>query len=263
MLGPAPKKASKDSVDGAEKVRGAIEAAQQHIAFIRKETSVLTASRGRASAGSSTQHMRQVALVAQEALREARRLLGELAGAGADKIDVPDRTLHGLTLRKLSESVDVTASELERCLKDLKAAEATYAAAVQEDTAASSSSTDCIDLEAGQATTQLQRAEDVAQAQVDMHTEAVEEYTRDVTQLALNVRSMQRIMGDLAQHVQQQGEVLDTIEGNMGEAADKSQQANEELQKTTESQRSGLKRAVCLLLAVVAVSGVALASVLH
>jgi len=265
LLGPPP---AQKAAAGAEQpklsqIQGAVQTVQGHISALRKETGILNARRGHAAGNSSAQQVKQFAIHAVDILKEARRSLTELESAA--ERDAARNMLQGLTLKKLSESIETTALELERGLAEFKSAEASWtrrqAALMQEGGSAASAGGGEEDVEAGRlSAAQVHTVEDVAQGQVDMHEAMVEEFTQDLSRVATNVRSMHQLMADLADHARSQGEVLDSIEANMGQVEEKAEQATEELQKTEQTQRRRMKSTACLLLTVLVVSGAAIAT---
>lgn len=259
LLGPAP--AADSFSEKAGSIQGALQAVQEHAAVIRKETAVLAAAQGRKAGMNSAQHMNQVASVSRATIAEARRLLGALREAGAGgspRGATEEKSLQELTFRKLSEAIEAAAEELEKRVSEYKAAEAAWASR-QPHLAEGAVVAEGDDLEAGRQ--QLAQEAHVAQGAVDLHAVIAEEYARDVVGLANNVRGMHRIMVDLAEHVQQQGEALTTIEANMTEVQDNSAKATVELIKTDQAQWRGLKLFGGLLTTVAVASTVAVATV--
>lgn len=265
LLGPAPRKAgSSQSADSEriEKIQGAIQAVQQHAAFMRKDASILATVRDRPS---SAQHVKQVIRVARETIAEAARLLHELDASSSKSLS-DDKKLQLLTHRKLSENLGAASAELEQSWKVFAAAELAWES--RQPSQASSSSIDPPtqgdDLEAGRVVgVQLQEAEVVSQAEVDLHAAIADEFAKDITELAHNMRGMQRVLLDLAEHTQAQGETLSGIEANMCQAVDKTDAATQQLAKTEQAQRKGMRWTICLLLIVLCVSGTVAATVLH
>jgi len=104
------------------------------------------------------------------------------------------------------------------------------------------------DLEAGQQSQAQALEEDMMPAEAEMHAAIAEEYARDLTNLNQNAQMLQRAMVDLAETTVAQGSILENIESNMSEAEQQTTQANVELAATAQTQRSGAKRFMWLLL---------------
>jgi len=208
-------------------------------------------------------HWKQVYRVGRDTVAETRRLLHEIdPGSSSSSTVSDDKKMQRLMYQKLAESLERSSVELEEAWKDYVAAEASWAAQQQQESVSSSSTTD---LEAGQAAGQLtfKDPEAVAAAELEMHGAIADEYAREVSELAQNMQGLQRAMMDLAQHTQAQGEMLEHIEHNMDEAADKTAKAVEQVEITEENQRKAMRFTLCLMMLVVGVSATVLYNVYH
>mmetsp|Transcript_43971 Transcript_43971/g.125899 ORF Transcript_43971/g.125899 Transcript_43971/m.125899 type:complete len:283 (+) Transcript_43971:94-942(+) len=260
LLGPSqPRKSGSRSVaeDLADKVQAHIQAVQRHAADIRKEAKNLSTAR---SSSSSVVHWKQVYRVGRDTVAETRRQLHEL-DPGASSSSTDDKKLQRLTHQKLVEGLEFASTELEQSWQEFVAAEAAWATQLQheqqqhESAGSSSSCAAPADLEAGrEGGLQLQEADLVAEAELDMHNTIANEYAREVSEIAQNTHALQRAMNELARHTISQGEMLEGIESQMEEAAEKTVKAAEQLQITEEHSRRNLKWTVCLMMMVMGVS---------
>mmetsp|Transcript_74431 Transcript_74431/g.162832 ORF Transcript_74431/g.162832 Transcript_74431/m.162832 type:complete len:276 (-) Transcript_74431:507-1334(-) len=252
---------SRSSADDLmQKVQAHIQVIRRHTADMCKDTRSLRTSR---PVSSSSMHWKQVYRVGRDTVAETRRLLHEIdPGSSSSSTVSDDKKMQRLMYQKLAESLERSSVELEEAWKDYVAAEASWAAQQQQESVSSSSTTD---LEAGQAAGQLtfKDPEAVAAAELEMHGAIADEYAREVSELAQNMQGLQRAMMDLAQHTQAQGEMLEHIEHNMDEAADKTAKAVEQVEITEENQRKAMRFTLCLMMLVVGVSATVLYNVYH
>lgn len=95
---------------------------------------------------------------------------------------------------------------------------------------------------------------DATEAEVDMHGHLVDEFSQSVTSLENDIQSLAQSMNQIANITQEQGEILDNIESNMGRAEDQSAGAVQQIEQAGESQRRGNKRLWYILLFVALVT---------
>jgi len=270
LLGPPPARSSRggsgassssSSGQAVEKVQAAIQAVHRFASDVGKEATLLRSGRDRAS---SAQHVKQVASVARETIKQARGWLQELPSGQKNATD--EQTFLQLKREKLTEHLAVAAAEVEKSWSEFAAADAAWVrsqAALEKNGADAGNE----DLESGASTSatsmrqQVQQAELVTQAEVDLHTDLAEEYAREVRVLSQDMHGLQRAMVDLAEQARLQGETLNGIEANMDKACEKTAQALEQVHATEERQRQTLKRTLCLLLVVCTFSAIFVGSV--
>lgn len=105
-----------------------------------------------------------------------------------------------------------------------------------------------------------QRAEQAAMETFGVH---VNETVEEVSTVQRNIHSLQRAMMSLADHVRDQGYTLDSIEAQMGQTAEATENATEQLQQTDQRQQKGSKRVCCLVITGMLFAAVVIVVVWH
>lgn len=95
---------------------------------------------------------------------------------------------------------------------------------------------------------------EVSDAEVATQVAVVDEYVTAVTSVSKEVGLLHGAMQDLAAHTVAQGQVLDTIDGNVAESRAATSDANVELVAAEQKQQWGNKCLVCVLCSVVTLS---------
>merc|ERR1711920_507673 len=93
----------------------------------------------------------------------------------------------------------------------------------------------------------LQQSDVVQEGELELHDAIVDEWGRDIGNLAQDIRSLHGAMVDLAHAANSQGEVLDDIERNMERSAEAASGATEQLVQASVTQRRGNKMIYCML----------------
>jgi len=259
LLGPSPPKSRSVAEELADRVQAQIQAIQLHSSDIRKTAKSLSATR---SASSSAVHWKQVYRVGRDTVAETRRILNEI-DPGTSSSSADDRKLQPMLHRKLAENLERAAEALEQSWQDFIAAEAAWTAQRQQEEGVSACAASA-ELEEGRASgLSIMDDEAIAAAELDMHNAIADEYAQQVARIAQNAHGLQSAMVDLAQHTAAQGEMMEGIDAQMEEAADKTAKATQQVAVTEETQRRSMKWTICLLMVVAALSATVLANVWH
>lgn len=94
---------------------------------------------------------------------------------------------------------------------------------------------------------QLQQQQIAEDRATDVHIQHARETADAVAETTQNILALQRSLGQLADHVQEQGAVLDTIEANLVNAEGFTADATQELLQTDQRHRKTTTRMGCLL----------------
>jgi len=265
----------------SRKVQDSVRKIQQHAAEVRKEANLLSTApahgmaKGKEKALSAVREAQSTTEKAMAALQGLAR--ATTGGVDGKPLSQQEQNSRKFMHQKLNENISASVKTLDQAWMSYQAAEAealrthaAYQAAEAESlrqAGPSTMSTPLVsagapgidpvlppaaaeaDLEVGQQSQAQALEEDMVPAEAEMHAAIAEEYARDLTNLNQNAQMLQRAMVDLAETTASQGAVLENIESNMTEAAEQSAQANEELAVTNQTQRSGTKRFMYLLLA--------------
>jgi len=246
-------------VQDVKAVSEAVKLIQQHCANIRRETNMLSSNAG--SVNERKARVQDAKAAAKSAMEEADRRLKAFPTCSGRSTS--EQNHKRLTCQKLSESL-VNASQMlesalhrfelamaERLQRDAAIASATSADGKRYSTSEHPGVEALSTMEAGegpqlgqQQQQQQQRQQqelDVSQAEADMHAAIVDEYAAGVTAVTNDMASLRVAMVDLARHAQAQGLTLDTVEGNMANAASAAESATKELSKTERYHKAGTK----------------------
>jgi len=251
----------------SQKIQEAVKQIQHHASDIRKEAGLVgTASTHVACRGKVQNAVRE----AKSAAEDAKRLLRGLAVCTGGTPN--ERDLRRLTQQKLKENLTGASKGLEAALKQYEAAEV-EAVKSREVAHAIPTSSSSSGLEMGEVAadieearlggSQLRALEDVTQAEVDTHAAIAEEYVAEVRNLEQDIKGLQRVMVDLADHAHSQGETLDNIEANMLTAAHHTGEATEQLVVASRYQKSYNKKLMWLLALVFILATTVLVIVAH
>mmetsp|Transcript_61933 Transcript_61933/g.108461 ORF Transcript_61933/g.108461 Transcript_61933/m.108461 type:complete len:290 (+) Transcript_61933:95-964(+) len=244
-------------MSNSRKVGDIVRRIQANAADVRKETRLLSTSACNAGRGRSK--IRKIAGDSKTLAAEAERLLAGIAVSGPE-YSVQEQHHRRTTQQKLSDNLAESTKAIH------EAVTAYEAIAPKEVTVADGKSEaqkldvevemDRVDVECGQHCARVQEL-DVTAAEMETHTAIVEEYVQEVQQLSQDVLDLHRCMADLAEYAQQQGEVLDDVEANVGRASDSTSAATEQLVTASNTQRRNMKQVcwisvtVCVLLVTV------------
>lgn len=250
----------------SRKVQEAVQKIQRHAGDIRKEANLLSTApahgmgKGSERAQAAVREAKSTndaALVALQGLSRATT-----GGADGQSLSVEEQNSRKFMHQKLTENLVASMKALDEAFRAYESAEAE---ALRKRTAESTMATplvaacspglepslpsapDGADLEAGRQSQAQRQEQDVLPAEAEMHAAIAEEYAKDLTNLNQDMRTLQRAMVDLADVTASQGELLDNIEANMAQAAETTEQANEQLVIATQQQRRGTKRFMWLL----------------
>ncbi|XP_031558223.1 syntaxin-7-like [Actinia tenebrosa] len=89
------------------------------------------------------------------------------------------------------------------------------------------------------------------QSEEEVSLEAIEERERAIRQLEADIIGVNEIFRDLGNMVHEQGEVIDSIEANVDNAAVHVETANQQLSKASKYQKAARKKMCCILVIVV------------
>lgn len=241
------------------KVQDAIGTIQKCNAEMQKEAGLLSTAQSYTPAKWNAKVVMQAA---RAATSDAKQILQSLSSN--KEASISEQSSQRLTQQKLSESLLMVSSELEAGWQAYQAADGLRATRTHTGNADGTGSIFSVtpsvpasgeagkeDLEAGHSSVELQRIQSfdpVSQAEVDMHTAIVTEYTEQVSVVASNMREMRRALLDLADHARMQGAVVETIERNMATAADSTSGAVKQVVVSNQSQQKTMKRFWWILL---------------
>lgn len=278
-----------------KRAQDAVKNIQNHVAEIQKQTQQLNFPNAIASVGETRPKVQEAVKAAQDIAQEADALLKGII-VDAKGVSTQEQNMRKAKQQKLTESLNQSAAAVQVALKayERREAELSLKAAEEAQTSASTSASTLsstssrpmgkaharggksnarqfdpndakamVELEQGgfpQRGVSLQAME-TSEAEVDMHGELVTEFTQEVTTLEEDVRSLAHSMRQVAGMVQDQGEVLDNIETNMGNAEEDSAGATEQLVQASQTQQRGTKR-IWYLLAVVMLLSIILVCIL-
>jgi len=244
--------ASSGYVQDGKAVSEAVKQVHRHCADIRRETNMLSSNAG--SVKESKVRVKNAETAAKSTMEEADERLKAFPSCSG--CSTTEQNHMRLTCRKLSESL-VNASQTlesamnryqlamaERLQRDAAIASATSADGKRYSTSEHPGVEALSTMEAGegpQLGQQQQQELDVSQAEADMHAAIVDEYAAGVTAVTNDMASLRVAMVDLARHAQAQGLTLDTVEGNMANAASAAESATKELSKTERYHKAGTK----------------------
>jgi len=111
-------------------------------------------------------------------------------------------------------------------------------------------------LEGGEGPQLMQQQQmDVSQAEADLHSAIVDEYTNEIGTMANDIAALQRAMGDIREHASAQGVTLTSIEGEMETTAQTTGGATEQLTQASRHHRTGTKMLYWLLLLAAVIAG--------
>eukprot|EP00812_Abedinium_dasypus_P013050 NODE_655_length_1424_cov_298.132944.p1 GENE.NODE_655_length_1424_cov_298.132944~~NODE_655_length_1424_cov_298.132944.p1 ORF type:complete len:314 (+),score=47.28 NODE_655_length_1424_cov_298.132944:281-1222(+) len=96
---------------------------------------------------------------------------------------------------------------------------------------------------------QEEMLDEVTEAECDVHNDIVQGYTNDILAVEQDIRGLQRVMVDLAEHANAQGQPLASIQQHMEEAVVSSASAAQEVVQANRSQRGNAKQVACMLIA--------------
>jgi len=231
-----------------EAVEAAMKLAVKESAALKR----LASMPGKVSASSDAQaiHAR-----AQGALAEATQRLQVMAQSPV-KSDLSAQQLHRVKEQKLRENLQKLSKDLGDAWGQWLKAEEAW----QKSVASSPAPTEADQSEGSKA--QLQRQEEVAAAEVQLHAAMVDEYVQDVANVSQNVRDMQRALLDLALLTEAQGEQLENIEKGMEQASASTDGAVRELRITQRNQIS-YRRILCMVLMALLLAVATCAAAIH
>lgn len=249
---------SRDALSGfmqdSKAVSEAVKQIQKHCADIRRETNMVSSNAG--SVKERKARVQEAETAAKSIMEEAdKRLKAFPTCSGCSS---SEQNHMRLMCQKLSESF-VTASQTldsalhrfelamaERLQQDAVIASATSADGKRYSKSGHPEAEALSTMEAGEGPQLSQQQQqqlqlDISHAEADLHAAIVDEFAAGITEVTNGMASLQRAMVDLAEHAQAQGVTLDTLEGNMGNAAVAAEDANKQLSKTDRYHRAGTK----------------------
>jgi len=250
---------SSGHVQDSKAVSEAVKRIQQLCADIRRETNMLSSIAG--SVHERKARVQEAETAAKAILEEADKRLKAFPACSGQSTG--EQNYRRLTCQKLTESLTNASQALETALHRFELA---IAERLRRDSAmASASSADgtcniknghpeavaLSNMEAGEGLQLSQQQQqqppqqhlqlDISQAEADFHAAIVDEYAADVTAVSNGMASLRSAMVDLAEHARTQGLALETLEGNMANAAVSSKDATTQLSKTDRYHRAGTK----------------------
>eukprot|EP00434_Breviolum_minutum_P031521 symbB.v1.2.027874.t1/scaffold2887.1/size85097/1 len=233
-----------------EAVEAAMKLAVKESAALKR----LASMPGKVSASSDAQaiHAR-----AQGALAEATQRLQVMAQSPV-KSDLSAQQLHRVKEQKLRENLQKLSKDLGDAWGQWLKAEEAW----QKSVASSPAPAVSADMQSEGSKAQLQRQEEVAAAEVQLHAAMVDEYVQDVANVSQNVRDMQRALLDLALLTEAQGEQLENIEKGMEQASASTDGAVRELRVTQRNQIS-YRRILCMVLMALLLAVATCAAAIH
>mmetsp|Transcript_99022 Transcript_99022/g.317602 ORF Transcript_99022/g.317602 Transcript_99022/m.317602 type:complete len:314 (+) Transcript_99022:1534-2475(+) len=231
-------------VESSRAVQDAVGRIRGLIADIQKETSKLGTAQLLSGCRSRVYDKFRAASAEVKSAKE--HLQGIYSGSlGSESSG--EKNMRKLTQEKLFDA-------LLKASQDLEVAHAAFdeAAQAREEQLAAKASEDhssSISTSASETSQQiqLQEASEVERAEVQFHSDMVEEYAQDVSHLHREIQGLQRAMVDLAEHAASQGETLDCIVETTSRASSTTDQAREQLVQANEGHARGSKLLYCLM----------------
>uniref|UniRef100_A0A7S4PV57 t-SNARE coiled-coil homology domain-containing protein n=1 Tax=Alexandrium monilatum TaxID=311494 RepID=A0A7S4PV57_9DINO len=246
---PKPSDAGTEFAAQSRKVQALVGTIQGETAIVRKQAQLLRAP-GRRPTGDGG--AREAAHRGRAAAEDARHLLQGLETPPGTSVG--ERSAARLRHRKLSESLVAVLSEFEASWSAFEAAEAARAAAgsgALEGGLALCEEAPGADVEAGHPSQRLETIDIAAEAELEIHGAMVDEYTQQVGVVTRHVMDMRRALLDLANHTRSQGQMVESLEQGMSQAADATSGAREHITITSRKQQKTMKCVYWALLLVV------------